>query len=270
MTKREELDLFLLRADEFIEGKYILADVKIINLLKAIAGSDTLLAIFKNCLDGFDYETAKNKYLLESKVLSENRGEFVLPQNTRELLALIFNLLVKMDNKEIDFSLFMTRYFFEDGSLSSSYQAFVASIIKPFRNAVKGVMESVIEGKLQDPIEALTEEENRKAREKEERELTEKREKELLAKAYGLSIKNIREILLQDKTKVKNSKLDETLKAEITLVIDMLANVIESEDKDAIEYAFVAYKYLVKSKPFTFIGRNKKMSAYIKEVLNGL
>ena len=95
MTKREELDLFLLRADEFIEGKYILADVKIINLLKAIAGSDTLLAIFKNCLDGFDYETAKNKYLLESKVLSENRGEFVLPQNTRELLALIFNLLVK-------------------------------------------------------------------------------------------------------------------------------------------------------------------------------
>ena len=33
MTKREELDLFLMRADEFIDSKYILADVKIVNLL---------------------------------------------------------------------------------------------------------------------------------------------------------------------------------------------------------------------------------------------
>ena len=29
--------------------------------------------------------------------------------------------------------------------------------------------------------------------------------------------------------------------------VDMLANVIESDDKDAIEYAFVAYKYVAKA-----------------------
>jgi hypothetical protein len=43
-------------------------------------------------------------------------------------------------------------------------------MIKPFKNSVKILMDSVIEGKLQDPIEALTEEEERRAREKEEQE----------------------------------------------------------------------------------------------------
>ena len=37
-------------------------------------------------------------------------------------------------------------------------------------------------------------------------------------------------------------------KEEFLLVIDMLANVLESEDKEAINYAFVSYKYMAKSK----------------------
>ena len=37
MTIREELDAFIERADELIDSKYILADIKIVNLLKAIA-----------------------------------------------------------------------------------------------------------------------------------------------------------------------------------------------------------------------------------------
>ena len=41
LTKREELDLFLERAQEFIDSKYILADIKIVNLLKSIANSKT-------------------------------------------------------------------------------------------------------------------------------------------------------------------------------------------------------------------------------------
>ena len=56
MNKREELDLFLLRADEFIDSKYILADVKIVALLKSIAVSDSMVAILKSCLKDFDYQ----------------------------------------------------------------------------------------------------------------------------------------------------------------------------------------------------------------------
>ena len=270
MTKREELDLFLLRADEFIEGKYILADVKIINLLKAIASSETLLAIFKNCLDGFSFEEAKKKYLLSSKVQSENRGEFILPTNTGELLALIFNLLVKIDAKEIDFSDFVTRYFFEDGSFSSSYQAFVNATIKPFKLAVKEVMEKVIDGKIQDPIEAYSEAELKREKEREEAQIKLEKDRELSKKESGENIKKIKDILLEDKAKVKEKNYPIEKAEELILVIDMLANVIESEDKDAINYAFVAYKYTVRAFGIAFMGREKKISKLLEGILSEL
>ena len=164
----------------------------------------------------------------------------------------------------------MNRYFFVDGSSFSSYNAFIESMVKPFVSAVKTLMESVIDGKLQDPIEALVEEENRRAKEKEDKEIAEKKEKEMLEKAYGNSLKGIRDLLLKDKQKIANGKLDDQVKEEITLIIDMFANVLDSEDKDAINYAFIAYKYLAKAKPILFFNRVNKISKLIKDVVNGL
>lgn len=270
MAKVEELNLFLERADELIDSKYILADVKLANFLKAIASSDTLLALFKNCLINFDYEEAKKKYLVKSQHLSSDKGEFILPPSSRELLAFIFNVLVDIDAKRIDLNEYLNKYFFVDGSNSSSYDAFINAMIKPFKNSVKMLMEKVLEGKLQDPIEAITEEENRMAREKEERELTEKRDRDLLKKAYGESLKKIKELLLSDKTKVKDSKKSDQVKNEATLVIDMLANVLDSEDKDAIEYAFISYKYLAKSMPILFFWRVNKINKLIKDIINAI
>ncbi len=270
MTKSDELLLFLQRADEFIEGKYIVADVKIVNLLKAVASSETLLAIFKNCLDGFDFEQAKEKYLPKSKVHSENRGEFILPSNVKELLAFVFNVLVSLDSKAIDFSDFLTRYFYEDGSFSSSYNSFISTVVKPFRNAVKTVMESVIEGKIQDPIEALCAEEERREKLKKEQELQKEKDDELARKTNGENVKKIKEILLSDKIKIKEKKLPKEKEDEILLVIDMLANVIESEEKDAIVYAFTAYKFMVRVHSIAFMGREKKIAKLLEGIINGL
>ena len=270
MNKEKELNLFLERADELIDSKYILADVKLASFLKAIASSDTLLALFKNCLLDFDYEDAKKKYLVKSQHLSSDKGEFILPSSSRELLAFIFNVLVDIDAKRIDLSEYLNKYFFVDGSNSSSYDAFINAMVKPFKNTVKLLMEMVCEGKLQDPIEALTQEETRIKREMEEKEQTEKRDRELLKKAYGVSLKKIKELLLKDKTKIKESKLKDQVKNEVILVIDMLANVLDSEDKDALEYAFIAYKYVAKSMPFRFIGRVKKINKLIKDIVNAI
>ena len=92
----------------------------------------------------------------------------------------------------------------------------------------------------------------------------------MLKKTYGQSVKAIKDMLLEDKQKIKANKLDEEEKKDIILIIDMLANVIESEDKDAIEYAFVAYKYVAKAKPFMFFGRVRKIAEYIKDVVNAI
>lgn len=270
MDKNAELALFLNKADELIDSKYIIADVKIVGLLKSIAASDTLVAIFKNCMTGFDYPAAQKKYLVKSNYLAEGKGEFILPTSSRELLAFIFSVLVDIDAKRIDFAQFINKYFYEDGSFSAGYTAFLSSMIKPFKNSVKMLMESVISGRLQDPVEAFTEEENRRT-ELEKAAAEEKRkEKELSEKAYGESVKTIRKILLADKTKVKNSKLSFEVKDELILIIDMFANALNAADKDGIIYASTAYKYAVKSKKLMFFGRAKKVSAYLKDVLNGL
>lgn len=270
MNIREELNSFLEKSDEFINSKYILADLKIVNLLKSIAASDTLVALFKNCLTNFDYFEAQKKYLVKSPYLSQDKGEFVIPPNSRELLAFVFNVLVDIDAKRINMSEFISKYFYVDGSFASGYDAFINSMIKPFRNSVKMLMESVIDGKLQDPVEALTEEENRQAKEKADEEKRLATEKQIAEKTYGKSVKSIKEILLNDKQKIRKKNLPEESKEEMMLVIDMLANVIMSEDRDAIIYAFVAYKFMAKSHKLLFFGRVNKVFKLLKGVLNGI
>ena len=193
MTKREELDLFLERAQEFIDSKYILADIKIVNLLKAIANSETLIAIFKNCLADFDRESAEKKYLVKSPYLSTDKGEFVLPQSSKELLAFTFSILVDIDAKRIEMSGFLNKYFYVDGSFASGYDAFINAMIRPFVKAVKVLMDSVIEGKLQDPVEAICQLENQKAKQLAEEEERVEKEKRLAQKVYGDNVKKIKD-----------------------------------------------------------------------------
>ena len=269
MTKREELDAFIARADELIASKYILADVKIVNLLKAIAQSDTIVALFKNCLQDFDYYKANKEYLVKSSI-ADGKGEFITPPSSKELLAFIFNVLMDIDSGKIKLAEFIDVYFYEDGSMYSGYQAFLKAMIVPFKNSIKVLMESVIEGKLQDPVEALTEEEEKRNKLAEEEKLSLQREKELAEKAFGGAIKEIKAVLLEDKKRVKGKKFSEKEKNDLLLVIDMLGSVLDSTDKDAIEYAFVAYKYAVKAHKFTFIGRIKKVETLLRDVINGL
>ena len=131
-------------------------------------------------------------------------------------------------------------------------------------------MESVIDGKLQDPVEAFNEEETKRIREENLKAEEEKREKERSQKVYAESLKALRTLLLEDKKKVKESKLSEREKYDLTLIIDMLANVLDSSDKDAIEYAFVSYRYAIKAHKILFFGRNKKVSKLVKDISNEL
>lgn len=270
MTKREELDLFMERAQDLINSKFIVADVKIAGLLKAIATSNTLLALFKNCLSDFDFEQAKTKYLVKSKYLSGDKGEFVLPTNARDLLAFVFTVLFKVDSGEIVLSQFINKYFFEDGSYSSGYSAFLTAMVKPFKNSIKMLMENVIDGKLQDPVDAFNEEEVIRAKKREEAEKAEKKEKEILRKAYGASIKKIKSRLLKDKQRVNDSKKKVVIKNQLVLVIDSLINAVESDDKDAIRYAFIAYKYVAKAHRVLFHKSVNEIKKELKNIVHGI
>lgn len=268
MTVREELDLFVERVDDLIGAKYILADVKIVNVLKSIASSSTLLALFKNCLTDFDYELANKKYLVKNRFLGGDKGEFIIPPNTRELLAFVFRILMDIDSKDIDFCAFIDKYFYVDGSFSAGYDAFINGMIKPFRNSVKVLMENVLAGSLQDPVSALEEENIKREKQKEKEEIDAKKQEELLKKSYGQSVNVIRDILIEQKKKANEKSTDEVRNQEIALIIDTLYDVLDSQDKQAITYAYTSYKYLAKCYKFTFYFGFKKIESLIKDVLN--
>ena len=103
--------------------------------------------------------------------------------------------------------------------------------------------------------------EERKAKQKILDEENAKKDEELSKKTYWESLKAVKEILLSDKKKIKDGKLLDEAKQDAILIIDMLANVIESSDRDAIDYAFTAYKFLAKTYKLTFFGRIKKLEA---------
>lgn len=270
MNKQDELVAFLEAGEELINGKYILADIKIVNLLKSIALSETLVALFKNSLIDFDYEDAKTKYLVQNKYFSGDRGEFVLPSSAKDILAFTFTILMDADAKRINLGEFINRYFYEDGSYSAGYALFTTQMIRPFVNTVKKLMLSVIEGQIEDPLKAIEREEERQKQEQIEQERRAQIEKELSQKTYGESVKAIKDILLEDKTKIKKKKMDADEIDQIVLVIDKLANAVEQTDPEQIIYSFVAYRYMAKAHGCAFWGREKMIKKYLQDILNEL
>lgn len=270
MTKREELNGFLKSAEELLDSKYILADIKIVGLLKSIAASESIVAVLKSCLNGFDYPAALKKYLVKAQYLGENKGEFVPPATSKEFIALVFNILADIDAKNIVFSEFLNKYFFAGGSCFNSYEQFKNAIIKPFCEFIKVVMESVIDGSILDPVAAIEEEESRLKAEEEKKSAMENEEKEVLKKTYGGSVLKLKDCLFTDKIKVKTSKLKDGEKEEIILLIDMFANVLTSGDKDAIIYAYTAYKFAQKYRKKVFSSKIKNVSRLVENILNAI
>lgn len=127
---------FLAACDDMLTGKYVAAEGKIGEILKSIASSEELTSFFSSMTDGFDYVGAKREYLHSPEKAEAEHGFAVAPKERREILAFVFCLLVELDGGSLPLSDFLLRYFYEDGSFSSSYEQFVTRMIRPFRDLV--------------------------------------------------------------------------------------------------------------------------------------
>lgn len=131
-----QMQRFFTACDELINGKFIVADKKIEELLKSIASCDDLMGLFSAVTKGFDYNAAKRAYL-RAPVDTRTRGEAYLPSDETELLAFVFCLLVEFDGGSLRIGDFLLNYFYEDGSYTASFSLFVERMIRPFRDVVR-------------------------------------------------------------------------------------------------------------------------------------
>ena len=84
---------FISSVDDMINGKFILADVKITRVLNMIAGSDELYRYISECMIGFDF--SREYHRAEAKN-SLNGGAFVCQKNLWHLcFAHLWNVMPK-------------------------------------------------------------------------------------------------------------------------------------------------------------------------------
>lgn len=79
--KYAQMQRFFTACDELISGKYILADNKISEVLKAIAASEELTGLFTAVTERFDYPAAKQAYLKYPAETGGTRELHTFPQS---------------------------------------------------------------------------------------------------------------------------------------------------------------------------------------------
>jgi hypothetical protein len=127
----DNLDLkqFNTACDDFVAGKYILANIKIKALINSINASDKLTNLVSNCLDGFDFGVRFRESISSSGL--------VLPHEDKEIIAYCFNILYNLDEEAVTLLDFLSKYFISSKmSGGEEFKAFTNVIIEPFKKAI--------------------------------------------------------------------------------------------------------------------------------------
>lgn len=132
MSEIQDLKLFNNSCEEFMMGKYILADIKISSILKLIAENDKLKNIVSSCLLDYNFDLEYKKYA----IVTEDNASFSIPSNDKEIIPFVYSLLYKFSTGAIKFNDFLNRFYNIDDMKGASFEAFAKYVIYPFKNAI--------------------------------------------------------------------------------------------------------------------------------------
>lgn len=122
--------------DEFVNGKYILAEVKISSLLNIIAEDDKLRNIVASTLENYDFK----ENLIKATKSEGNGYSLTLPTDEKEIIAFVYGLFYRFNNKTIDFYDFISQYYkSDDENPGKEFYNFALAIITPFKDAINSI-----------------------------------------------------------------------------------------------------------------------------------
>lgn len=128
-----DLKAFNESCEDFLNGKYILAEYKISAILKAVTNSDKLKNIVASCIENYNFSEELKKVCGDNHVIT-------LPADVKGIIAFCFSLLFNIENKNIAFFDFLSAYYgYNDISGLDSYKSFAMHIILPFKEAINNV-----------------------------------------------------------------------------------------------------------------------------------
>lgn len=125
--KLQNIQEFLISVKNMLESKYILIDRRVADILRAIANTNDVYNLIAECMINFDFGYEWKK---------ATSGEFLkLPETDAKKIAFIFCMLNNIDDRKIDVTKILERYFSYDLAYSS-YDQFCRAIIVEFRRLI--------------------------------------------------------------------------------------------------------------------------------------
>ena len=250
-TDDERLNLvdFFNACNEMIEGRFILSDTKVANILKCVVKSETLYKLYSQCMNGFKF--AK---MLEYCVASNpnNGGYFHMPEEEKDIVAFVTCLLLEVDKRNINLQTFITDNFYSVDGYNVSYSNFALLVLVEYKTAVKNLLNVDDEGKT---IESEDEElENQISFEEVEEEVKANDNTKILFANLILSIMELQNSINDD------YKLKYTEKEELLIVLKALNRAVHLEELIIINALLVPLeKILGKNKRHREVYDNLKM-----------
>lgn len=132
LEEKANINNLIANCNDMINGKFILADYKILSILKNINQSDELLNLLNSCLTNFNFE----KEFSKACVKNLPQKKFSLPEEPEKILAFVVCLLINIKNNEIDLDLLLNEFFKNPNGKAEEYKDFSNMFIVPFRNII--------------------------------------------------------------------------------------------------------------------------------------
>lgn len=243
-VEKQKLKSFFASVDEMISGRFILSDVKVAKVLKNIASSEVLYNLFAKCLINFNYDSEFARAKVSNKV---NGGYFVLPSEEDKVVALVFCMLLEIDNQKLKLQSFVTENFYNSDGYNISYSNFALNVLIPFKNSIMNLLGVDINGESitkdydemqenQTTFDDLIEE-----KEEDVEDETQQRTKILLS--------NLRVVIYDMISIVNDCRIKQFEKDELTILFKGMIEAIDLENFKLINAFMVAFQNIV--------GRNK-------------
>ena len=148
--ERDNLAEFFSACNEMIEGRFILSDTKVSNILKSIVKSEILYKLYSDCMVGFKF----NRTLDFCKASNPNNGGyFQMPKEEKDIVAFVTCFLLEVDKRNINLQNFVTDNFYSADGYNISYNNFALTVLSEYKGAVKNLLGVDESGELTDKEE---------------------------------------------------------------------------------------------------------------------
>ena len=133
--REETLEAFDKRCGEMLSGRFIVADVRIRNILKSIASSRRLLSVFAHIAKPFNFDVEFDKAI----TVEGGKKRIKLPEEPAACAAFVYSLFWEVDMKNIDLHKLLKEYYAVGQDINDYYNYFKQNVVSAFREYVGGL-----------------------------------------------------------------------------------------------------------------------------------